>query len=130
MTRLLAAAVLTLHGLVHLIGFVVPWRIAQLEGFPYRTTAFNGSLVLGEDGVRVLGIAWLLLAVGFVVAAMGVWRGERWALPVTAVLAVVSAVVCVLGLPEAVAGVVVDVAILAVVAYVAFLRPRATGAPR
>jgi hypothetical protein len=31
-----------------LIGFVVPWRIATLEGFAYRATAFSGGLVLGD----------------------------------------------------------------------------------
>ena len=44
MTTLLAAAALGLHGLIHLIGFVVPWGIAQVEGFPYRTTALGGAI--------------------------------------------------------------------------------------
>src|SRR5450759_745041 len=36
MIRRIAAVLLALHGVIHLIGFVVPWRIATLEGFVYR----------------------------------------------------------------------------------------------
>ena len=66
MIRTLAAAILAAHGLIHLIGFVVPWGIAQVEGFPYRTSALAGAVALGETGARAVGVAWLVLAVGFV----------------------------------------------------------------
>ncbi len=119
MVRTLAAALLAVHGLIHLIGFVVPWGIAQVEGFPYRTSAFAGAVTLGEAGARLVGVAWLLLAVGFVVAGVATWRRATWAAPLTAVLAVGSIVVCALGLPEAVFGIVVNVAILAALGWVA-----------
>ena len=118
--RALAATVLALHGVIHLIGFVVPWRIAQVEGFAYKTTALGGSVSLGETGALVLGVAWLALAIGFVVAAVGVWRARPWALSLTAALAVGSLVACVLGLPEAIAGIVVNVGILGAVAWAGY----------
>lgn len=55
---------------------VVPWRLATIEGFRYRTTAMNGAIELGEADARVVATVWLLLAIGFLVAAYGVWRGE------------------------------------------------------
>ena len=122
MIRRIAASVLALHGAIHLIGFVTPWRIATLEGFAYRTTVFNGALDVRDAGARVIGLAWLGLTVGFLTAGYGVWRGTRWAVGLTGVLAVVSLVVCLLGLPETFAGVAIDVVILAVVAYVVFIR--------
>jgi hypothetical protein len=122
MVRTLAAAVLAVHGLIHLIGFVVPWGIAQVEGFPYRTSLLGGSVALGEPGARLVGLAWLILAAGFVVAGVATWRREAWAASLTAVLAVGSIVVCALGLPEAVFGIVVNVAILAALGWVAFAR--------
>jgi predicted cation transporter len=122
MIRTLAAVLLAVHGLVHLIGFVVPWGIAQVEGFPYRTSALDGAVALGEPGVRLVGVAWLVLAVGFVVAGLATWRRAAWAAPLTAVLAAGSIVVCVLGLPEAVFGIVVDAAILAALGWVAVAR--------
>lgn len=115
--RRFAAVVLALHGLVHLIGFVVPWRVAQVEGFAYRTTAFDGAIELGETAALVIGLAWLAIAVGFVVAAVGVWEARAWAVPLVGVLAAASLAVCVLGLPETVAGIVLDVAILRAVAW-------------
>ncbi len=125
MIRRIAATVLALHGVIHLIGFVTPWRIATLEGFTYRTTVFNGAWDIGGAGVQALGLVWLGLTFGFLVAGYGIWRGERWAVGLTGVLAIVSLVVCALGLPEAVAGVVIDAVILAAVAYLLFVRGRA-----
>jgi hypothetical protein len=125
--RSLAAAVLAVHGLIHLIGVLVPWRIAQVEGFAYRTTALGGSVELGATGVMIVGLAWLAIAVGFVVAAVGVWRRSAWALGLTAALATASLGVCVLGLPETVAGIVVNVAILAAAVWVAFIRRADSG---
>jgi predicted cation transporter len=122
MTRMLAAGLLAVHGLIHLIGFVVPWGIAQVEGFPYRTSALAGAVALGEPGARLVGVAWLVLAVGFVVAGVATWRREAWAAPLTAALAVASIVICTLGLPESVAGIVVNVAILAALGWIAVAR--------
>ena len=59
--RLAAAALLVLHGLVHLIGFVVPWRLADLTsgGFAYTTTVLAGRLDLGTTGARIVGLLWV-----------------------------------------------------------------------
>ena len=37
MTRYALAAVLAAHGVIHLIGFVVSWELAEVDGFPDRT---------------------------------------------------------------------------------------------
>ena len=124
MIRRIAAILLALHGIIHLIGFVTPWRIATLEGFAYRTTVLNGTLEVGDVGARVIGLVWLGLTFGFLAAAFGVWCRTRWAVGLTVVLAVVSLLVCALGLPEAAAGVVIDAVILAAAAYLATGRDR------
>ena len=122
MIQTIAAVLLALHGVIHLIGFVVPWRIAALEGFAYRTTAFNGAWEVGDAGVRLIGLVWLGLAIGFVVAGYGIWRRGPWAVGLTGVLAILSLIVCVVGLPETVAGLVINGVILTVVGYIAFLK--------
>jgi hypothetical protein len=114
--------VLAVHGLVHLIGFVVPWRIAEIEGFAYRTSVLGGSLELGATGVQVVGLAWLAIAAGFVVAAVGAWRRSAWALGLTVGLATASLVICVLGLPETVAGIAVNIALLGVATRITLSR--------
>jgi hypothetical protein len=120
----IAAVALALHGAIHLIGFVSPWRIASVEGFAYRTTVLGGAQDVGDAGVRLIGLVWLGLTVGFLTAGYGVWRRKAWAVGLTGVLAVVSLIVCVAGLPETAAGVAIDVVILATVSYVAFHRSR------
>jgi hypothetical protein len=118
-TRVALAAAIAAHGLIHLIGFVVPWQVAAVEGFPYRTTVLDGTADLGEIGVRVVGIIWLVCAIGFIVAAVGIVRRTTWALPLTATLAIVSLMVCVAGLPETAMGIAVNVLILGGAAWVA-----------
>jgi len=39
MLRTIAAAIIGVHALIHVIGFVVPWRLVEISGFAYRTTA-------------------------------------------------------------------------------------------
>ena len=120
MIRRAAAVALVLHGVIHLIGFVSPWRIAMLDGFVYRTSIFNGTLDVGDVGVRVIGLVWLGLTIGFVTAGYGVWRGRPWAVGLAGGLAIVSLIVCAAGLPETAAGIAIDLAILAAVGYLAF----------
>jgi hypothetical protein len=67
---------LLLHGVVHLLGFVVPWQLAEPEGFPYKTTLLSGRLDVGPVGIRVVGVIWLLVALALVVAAIGTWTQQ------------------------------------------------------
>ncbi|MEA2545521.1 MAG: hypothetical protein QOI09_794 [Chloroflexota bacterium] len=124
MIRRAAAALLALHGLIHLIGFMSPWRIATLEGFAYRTTVLGGAQDVGDVGVRLIGLVWLGLTFGFLAAGYAVWRRKPWAVGLTGVLAIASVIVCVAGLPETAAGVAIDVVILATLSYLAFHKSR------
>jgi len=130
MLRIAAGAVVVAHGLIHLIGFVVPWGISSVEDFASRTTVLGGAIALGDTGARAIGIVWLACAVGFVVAGLGIWRRASWAAPLTAALAGVSVAVCVLGLPETSGGIVVNAAIFGAVAGVSFARPGVREAAR
>ena len=129
MIKALAAAGLAGHGLIHLIGFLVPWQIAVVDGFAYRTTALGGAIALGELGARLVGIAWLVLAIGFVIAAVAAARGAPWARVLTGILAVASLLVCVHGLPEPAAGIAVNLGILAALAWAAFGRGAVAASP-
>lgn len=118
MIRALLSVGLALHGLIHLIGFVVPWRLANLQGFPYSTTATWGRIDLGDGGARVLGLGWLFATLAFLVAATGTWNQSSWAPGVTAVAAIFSIALCILGSPSAVAGIAINGVILAAILYV------------
>ena len=40
------AAFLIAHGVAHLVGFVVPWKLVSTAEVPYRTTILGWSIVL------------------------------------------------------------------------------------
>jgi hypothetical protein len=112
MLRSVLGLALALHGLVHLIGFVVPWRIVQIRGFAYSTAAAWGRIQLGDAGARALGLGWLGVAVLLVAAGVGVAGGAPWALSLTAVATALSTILCIAGSPAAIAGLIVDAFIL------------------
>lgn len=52
------------HGLCHFVGFVVPWKILTMKDEPYKTTLVAGSINVGDVGIRVVGLLWLIAGVG------------------------------------------------------------------
>lgn len=113
MIHIIVAIVFIVHGLVHLIGFVVPWRLADVEGFAYKTTLLFGNLDVGDVGIRVIGLLWLLVAIGFVVAGVALFTSQSWWQMLTLWVTLLSLVICILGLPDSQFGVLVNLAILA-----------------
>ncbi|MEA2722947.1 MAG: hypothetical protein QOH59_718, partial [Gemmatimonadales bacterium] len=50
------------HGIAHLPGFLVPWRLAAPAEIPYTTTVLGGTADLGRVGIRIVSIVWLMAA--------------------------------------------------------------------
>ncbi len=114
MWRIVLTAVLVAHGLIHLIGFVVPWQLAKIHGIPYRTAIFGGQVELGVSGIRIIGLLWLLACVGFVLAGSGlIWRSLPW-WRLAVATAAFSLVLSILGWPFAQDVALIDIAILGV----------------
>ena len=112
------AVFLVLHGLVHVYGFTVPWFHRGLRGVDYSTRILNGSLDVGNTAMKMLGVVWLAVAVAFVVVGVMLWRGHPWARRTTVTLLLGSVVLCTIGLPGSVMGLVIDVVLLALLAVV------------
>jgi len=112
MIRIIVAILFILHGLVHLLGFVVPWRLATVEGLAYKTTLLSGRLDVGETGIRVVGLLWLVATVGFAVAGATVFALHPWWRAVTLLVTLLSLVLCVLGWPDTRPGVLINLVIL------------------
>lgn len=115
--RLVTALILSLHGLVHLLGMVVYLKLGTIPEFPYKTTLLDGRLDLGIGGIRLFGVLWAVVAAGFLGAALALlldWSEWR----VLLVLVTVSSLVLTgLDWTVAYAGIVVNVLILAVLFF-------------
>jgi len=117
---IVAALVLILHGLIHLIGPTVYMKLGQVEEIAYKTTLLGGRWEVGERGIWMFGALWTVPAVGFILAAVALLAGWSWWQPVLIGVTLVSLLLTVLDWRIAYAGVVVNLVILAVFA----LEPR------
>ncbi len=100
MIRIIVAVVLILHGLIHLMGFVVPWRLVTIEDLIYKTTLLSGKLDIGDAGIRMIGLFWLLGATGFVVAGIAIFTLQPWWQILTLGVTILSLIICLLGWPD------------------------------
>jgi hypothetical protein len=116
MGRALMSLALIGHGLVHLLGFVVNWKLATLAEMPYRTTVFAGALEVGEAGVRALGALWLLAALGFMGVGVGDLARRPWWRAVALGVTTLSLILCLLGWPESGFGLLINLGILVALA--------------
>lgn len=107
--RFALAFLLVAHGVAHLVGFVSSWKLATLAELPYKTTVFSGRVDVGDAGIRVMGVLWLLAALTFLVAAFAVATETGWAVRFTLAAAMASLILCVVGWPDARIGVAVNV---------------------
>jgi hypothetical protein len=60
------------HAIAHLVGFLVPWKVLELEEIPYKTTLLAGRIDVADNGIRVVGILWLFVAIAFTASGAGV----------------------------------------------------------
>ncbi len=107
------AAIVTLHGLVHLLGLGVYWQLFEVEGLAFKTTLLGGSVDLGQLGIQVFGGLWVLAAAGFAIAAAGLVTHRDWARQTLLAAALLSLVITGLEWDTAYAGVIVNLVILA-----------------
>ena len=103
---------LVLHGIAHLPGFLVPWRLSAPAEMRY-TSVLGGSADLGRVGIRIVGILWLLTAVAFVVAGAATFLEDAaWrTIAITATLA--SLAITLLGWPQSQIGLALNLLLLA-----------------
>jgi hypothetical protein len=114
--RFVLASFLLAHGVAHLVGFVSSWKLATLAELPYKTTVFSGRVDVGDAGIRVMGVLWLLAALAFLVAAIAVATEAGWAVGLTVVGVIASLMLCLAGWPDARIGVAVNVGLVLLLA--------------
>lgn len=104
--RILLAAFVLAHGVAHIVGFLGAWA-------PTRTTIVGNQIDLGAGWMKLVGLMWLLGAVAFGVAAIGIVANAAWWPALVMGLAGGSLTLCLLQLPETKFGVVLNVVLIA-----------------
>jgi hypothetical protein len=115
--KIALAIILTAHGFAHLVGFVVPWRISQMEEMPYKTTVLNRRINLGDTGIRVYGLFWLVLAIAFLLLAITIFFYPHWWQTVSSYVAIASLLLCIISWPDARIGIVLNTLIIILIHY-------------
>jgi hypothetical protein len=106
--RFVIAALFIIHGVAHLVGFVVPWRITTLKDTPYRTTILNDRVNVGEAGIKAIGVLWLFAALAYMACGVAVIVQLQWWFWLAVVTTFVSFDLTIIGWPESKIGVAVN----------------------
>lgn len=109
----LAAGVLLLHGIFHVLATGVYLGAADLPAFQYSTTLLAGRMEMGYAGIRVFGTLWAVAAAGFAASAAAMLADwEHWPRLLGAIT-LLSLVLTGLDVTVAYGGLAMNVAILA-----------------
>jgi hypothetical protein len=114
--RSILSGLLFLHGLVHVVGFVAPMNLVPNAHF--QTMAFGRPLPNASPAARSLGVLWLLNALAFSVASVGVFADASWWFPAAVLVLLGSMMLCITSWPTAKVGLVLDVTLLAACLFV------------
>lgn len=109
------AAIVLLHGLIHLLGFVAYWPLAEIAALPYKTTLLDGRWNVGAGGMRRFAALWLLATGGYGLTLAALLVGQGWWPPALVLISLLSLAITALDWSNARAGAAVDVVILTLV---------------
>lgn len=114
--KVIISVLLILHGIAHTVGFATSWKLANPSGF--KTTVFGGNVDLGEFGIRITGLMWLITGAAFVVLAVAWFTNRSWAMSLAWGTLIVSSLLTIIEWPEARIGLTVNAVLaLALLAY-------------
>lgn len=106
--RWLTGLLMISHGLIHGLGPISIWGIADLQGF-----SGNASLTVGDTPLQFLALGWLAALAIFVVVGVGLIAGTTWWAPWALVGAIISQIVIAIWWTDAAAGSIPNVLIAA-----------------
>jgi hypothetical protein len=107
------ALLLLAHGAIHLLGFLGPAGIAQMEGLPGRATFLLSDFAIGTPVLIAFGAVWLVAGIGLAGAGIGIATRQAW-WPLLAVAAtVVSSLLVILWWDDAAVGLIPNLIVFA-----------------
>jgi hypothetical protein len=100
------------HGFAHIVGFLISWELVNDKDTPYKTTILAGKFDIGDTGIRLLGICWLLTGVAFFVLSYGVIIQTAWWQENAFYAIGFSLFLSILGLPDSFYGILANILLL------------------
>jgi len=108
--RIVFACLLLAHAFAHLVGFFGAFRLAKQ--IPYKTTILDGSIDVGDIGVKLMGLMWLAIGLAIAVAGVAALIDTSWWKLLTISTISASFVMCLLEWPAAKFGAGIDLVVL------------------
>jgi len=97
------------HGVAHLPGFLVSWRLWSFRELPYHTRILGNTADIGSVGIRVIGVGWLFAGIAFVaLGGAALFQLKGWQ-DAAYVLLGLSLILSILGWPAARIGVAANI---------------------
>ena len=112
--------ILSLHGLIHLMGFLKTWDIVEVKALSNQT-----SIPLAGAPLRLFGLMWLVVCAAFLLAGALLALGSGAWLPAALVAVALSQTVIVLWWNDARAGSVPNLIILITIVWLLIANTRA-----
>lgn len=107
MLRIVFTLVVFIHGLIHLLGFVKEWKLAQVKQLTGETLiSLSGSLS------KTLGILWLIACLLFIISAAKYLLRKEWWWMIAALAIVVSQILIIIYWRDAKFGTIANIIIL------------------
>jgi hypothetical protein len=120
--RLFLGVLMILHGIAHGPGVLGSWSLASFEDVSRQPNILLGDA--GDGVVFVLGALYLLAGLGFVIAGAALLLRVAWWQRLATAAVLLSLVVTTLWWSDAIVGLVLNVAVLAVLAGLALRSAR------
>ena len=112
--RVAFAVFLFIHAAAHVVGFLSQSFLVGVEDRGSNPAYLLSSLDRDHGLVRALGVVWLVCAVGFAIAGIGVLQQADWTIPVLVAATVVSTAMSVMWVREAPFGLVANLIVIVV----------------
>ncbi|MBS0000220.1 MAG: hypothetical protein KFF73_14665 [Cyclobacteriaceae bacterium] len=100
------------HGFAHIVGFLISWKLINDKDTPYKTTILGGKFDMGDNGIRILGILWLLTGIAFFILSYGVITLSYWWNVYTFFVIGFSLMLSILAIPDTVYGILANILLL------------------
>ncbi|HPN38370.1 MAG TPA: hypothetical protein PL041_08195 [Melioribacteraceae bacterium] len=108
MVNIIFIIILVAHAIAHLPGFVMSFKLAKIKELPYSTKVFFKKIEIGEIGIKIYGLIWLVLSLIFFTAVILIIF-EMPVFKITIITAsILSFLISVLGLPETKFGIIIN----------------------